>query len=413
MTESNRHTILIVDDEISILKLLEYTFKTDYRVLTASNGAEGLEILQKEDAALIIADQRMPGMSGAEFLEKSIPLRPRAIRMVLTGYTDIETAIQAINAGRVYRYLTKPWEDEDLRLNVKRALEAYDLQQANRRLVGELQEANEDLEEKVRVRTAEIEQANVKLREAQRRVEEDLALAERIQRTLVPVPVRRSDLEIETVYRPMIGIGGDYAHARVLDDGASLAVCDVTGHGIAASGVANRVHMELERLLGTGASPLETLQEMNRFVYKQFAELGMYMTMVIGRLALPSRRLLWAAAGHPPALLWRKTAGGCERLQVSAPVLGLEPELRGGAVQEETEMAPGDRLVLYTDGLNEARDANGQLFGVERLEKILQERAQLPLAEMTRALVAGVDAFREGPARDDIVLLAVGLPSPA
>jgi serine phosphatase RsbU (regulator of sigma subunit) len=151
---------------------------------------------------------------------------------------------------------------------------------------------------------------------------------------------------------------------------------------------------------------------MNRFVYKQFAELGMYMTMVIGRLSLPSRRLLWSAAGHPPSLLWRKKEGACGRLHVSAPVLGLEPELRGGVEQAETDMAPGDRLIFYTDGLNEARDAHGQLFGVDRLEKLFQERAHLPLTEMTRALVEGVDVFREGPARDDIILLAVGLPSP-
>jgi two-component system response regulator HupR/HoxA len=130
---AEQHTILVVDDEVSILRLLEYTFRADYRVLTASSGADALEILRKEDVALIIADQRMPGMSGAEFLEKSIAIRPLAIRMVLTGYTDIESAIAAINAGRVYRYVTKPWEDEDLRINVRRAIETFDLQRANAR----------------------------------------------------------------------------------------------------------------------------------------------------------------------------------------------------------------------------------------------------------------------------------------
>lgn len=413
MTDSDRHTILVVDDEESILKLLEYTFKPEYRVLTAANGAEGLKILQKEEPALIIADQRMPEMSGSEFLEKSISIYPDAIRMVLTGYTDIESAIAAINSGHVYRYLTKPWEDDELLLNVKRALESYDLQQANRRLLKELQEANEHLEEKVRVRTAEIQEANTKLRVAQKKVDEDLALAERIQRTLVPAPIRRPDVEIQTIYRPMIGIGGDYAHARVVDDRVSLAVCDVTGHGIAASGVANRVHMELERLVGSGASPSQTLLAMNRFVYDQFAELGMYMTMIVGDLDLKSRRLTWSSAGHPPALLWRSKEGSSDRLEVSSPVLGLEPELRGGTEEGETVVAPGDRLVLYTDGLTEARDSQRQLLGVERLEKIFREHAHLPIDEMARALVGEVDDFREGPARDDIVLLAVGLTGPA
>ncbi|MDP3939037.1 MAG: SpoIIE family protein phosphatase [Deltaproteobacteria bacterium] len=410
MTESSQHTLLIVDDEGSILKLLEYTFKPDYRVLTALSGAEGLEILRKEKVSLIIADQRMPEMTGSEFLEKSIAINPDAIRMVLTGYTDIDSAIQAINSGRVYRYLTKPWEDEDLRLNVRRALETYDLQQTNRRLLDELKEANERLEEKVKLRTAELEEANAQLREAQKQMEQDLALAERIQRTLVPGAVRRPDLEIETVYRPMIGIGGDYALTRLEEDRVFLAVCDVTGHGIAASGVANRVHMELGRLVGEGASPAETLTAMNRFVYQQFAELGMYMTMAVAELEIASGRLLWASAGHPPSLLWRSKDGAGERLDVSAPVLGVEPELRGGAEQGESLLSPGDRLILYTDGLTEARDAHGQFFGVDRLEKLLAENAGRPVDEMSIAIVDGVDGFRFGPARDDIVLLAVARP---
>ncbi len=380
--------------------------------MTAPGGAEAIKILQKEDVALIIADQRMPAMTGTEFLEKSIAIRPHAIRMVLTGYTDIESAIQAINAGKVYRYLTKPWEDEDLRVNVKRGLEAYDLQMTNFRLLEELREANERLEEKVRLRTAELEEANAELRLAHERVRQDLDLAERIQRSLVPPPVRRRDLEIETVYRPMIGIGGDYGHVRIRDGVVSLAVCDVTGHGIAASCMANRVHMELERLEEEGVSPSEALREMNRFVYAQFAEMGMYMTMVVGRLELATRRLSWSSAGHPPALLWRKADGGCDRLHASAPVLGLEPDLRG-SVSEEIGMAAGDRLVLYTDGLTEARDAAGHLYGVERLEKLLTQHVGEPIDAMSRALVSGVDAFRAGPPRDDILLLTAAIPSGA
>ena len=409
MTQEGRHTILVVDDEVSILKLLEYTFKPDYRVLTAPSGAAGLEVLRSEDVALIIADQRMPVMSGADFLEKSIAIRPDAIRMVLTGYTDIESAIAAINTGRVYRYVTKPWEDEDLRINVRRALETYDLQRANLRLLAELKEANERLEEKVRLRTAELEEANAQLRVAQVRVEQDLALAERIQRSLLPSAVRRQDLEIETVYRPMIGIGGDYASHRLVDGTLSLAVCDVTGHGIAASGMANRVHMELNRLELEGAAPWEALRAMNRFVYAQFAELGMYMTMIVGRADIPRRRLAWASAGHPPGLILRARDQAVERLSASSPVLGLEPELRGVA-EKEVELGPGDRLILYTDGLTEARDGAGQLYGVERLEKLFAEHGREPLAEMARSLVAGVDGFRAGPARDDILLLAVAFP---
>lgn len=407
---AEKHTILVVDDEISILKLLEYTFKPDYRVLTASSGADALEILRKEDVALIIADQRMPGMSGAEFLEKSIAIRPQAIRMVLTGYTDIESAIAAINAGRVYRYVTKPWEDEDLRINVRRAIETFDLQRANLRLLEELREANERLEEKVRLRTAELEEANEELRHAHQQVKQDLALAERVQRSLIPPSVKRSDVEIETFYRPMIGIGGDYAHQHLREQEISVAVCDVTGHGIAASCMANRVHMELVRLEQERATPAETIRAMNRFVYAQFAELGMYMTMIVGKIDLGKRRLAWASAGHPPALLLRAGSGSVERLAAASPVLGLEPELRGADDESEIALHAGDRLVLYTDGLSEARDGSGSLYGVDRLEKLLVEHGRSPLADLCGSLVSGVDSFRRGPATDDTLLVAIGFP---
>ena len=100
--------ILIVDDEPAILESLEMTLGADYRVHTATSGAVGLEILQREEIALVIADQVMPTMSGVEFLEKAIEVNPQAVRMMLTGYADIGSLARAINDGRIYRYLAKP-----------------------------------------------------------------------------------------------------------------------------------------------------------------------------------------------------------------------------------------------------------------------------------------------------------------
>jgi len=147
------HRILVVDDEPDILKLIEYTFKGEYEVLTARSGEEALAVLRDQDVALILADQRMPGMGGSELLERSIALRPHAVRMILTGYSDIGSAIEAINNGKVYLYLTKPWEETELRQKVKRALEARDLEEANRRLTEEL-----------RVLTAKLVRENVELK---------------------------------------------------------------------------------------------------------------------------------------------------------------------------------------------------------------------------------------------------------
>jgi two-component system response regulator HupR/HoxA len=139
------YTILIVDDEPAILESLELTLGGSYRVLTANSGEEGLAILEREEIALIIADQVMPVMSGVEFLEKAIERTPRAIRMMLTGYADIGSLAHAINEGRIYRYIAKPWEPDEVRVNVKRALEAYDLSTENTHLAAALAEANDRL----------------------------------------------------------------------------------------------------------------------------------------------------------------------------------------------------------------------------------------------------------------------------
>ena len=133
--------VLIVDDEAAILESLELTLGTDYRVYTATSGEEGLELLEREEIALVIADQVMPSMSGVEFLEKAIERNPDATRMMLTGYADIGSLARAINEGRIYRYIAKPWEPDEVRLNVKHALEAYELRaslrKANERLRAE------------------------------------------------------------------------------------------------------------------------------------------------------------------------------------------------------------------------------------------------------------------------------------
>jgi DNA-binding NtrC family response regulator len=140
-----RHGLLIVDDEKEILRSLTLTFEDDYEVFTASNGPEALTLLEREDIALVIADQRMPEMTGVEFLIKTLQINPLIIRIILTGYTDTAALIQAINEGQIYQYITKPWDRQELRIIVKRALENYCLALENQRLLEELKIVNERL----------------------------------------------------------------------------------------------------------------------------------------------------------------------------------------------------------------------------------------------------------------------------
>jgi len=132
------YKILIVDDEPANLRALARLFVDGYEVLTAGGGDDALKLLQQHDVALLITDQRMPEMTGIELLKKTVSLRPRMVRIILTGYTDVETLVEAINCEQVYRYVSKPWNNDDLRLTVTRALEHFE---TNKRR-SELESAN-------------------------------------------------------------------------------------------------------------------------------------------------------------------------------------------------------------------------------------------------------------------------------
>ncbi|GBE93954.1 response regulator [Nostoc cycadae] len=120
--------ILVVDDEPDNLDLLYRTFRRDFHVLKADSGINALEVLATEgEVAVIISDQRMPEMKGTEFLSKTVPQFPDTVRIILTGFTDIEDLVEAINAGQVYKYITKPWDPGELKAVVQRAAETYDL----------------------------------------------------------------------------------------------------------------------------------------------------------------------------------------------------------------------------------------------------------------------------------------------
>lgn len=131
--------ILYVDDEPQNLISFKATFRREYTIYTATGGQEGMEILRQHHVHLIITDQRMPGMTGVQFLEKTLKEYPETIRMVLTGFSDMEAIIDVINSGRIFRYITKPWDENELRMTIENARQLYNLQRHNRRLISELQ----------------------------------------------------------------------------------------------------------------------------------------------------------------------------------------------------------------------------------------------------------------------------------
>lgn len=138
--------ILYIDDEIHNLNAFKASFRRQFTVFTAESAEDAKKILSENDIHVIISDQRMPRITGIEFFESIIDQYPEPIRILLTGYADINAVIDAINKGQVYKYFSKPWNEEELRHNIEKAYEVYALRKENKELTAKLLDVNEKLE---------------------------------------------------------------------------------------------------------------------------------------------------------------------------------------------------------------------------------------------------------------------------
>lgn len=193
---NRQRTILLVDDEENILSSLRRLLRRDgYRILAATSAAEGLELLAKNPVDVIVSDQRMPAMTGVEFLRRVKTIHPHIVRIVLSGYTELQSITDAINEGAIYKFLTKPWDDEQLRANIEEAFRHKELADENRRLGQQLQVAN-----------TELARSNQQLQELldtkQQRIIRDETMLGVIQEVLqqVPIPVAGIDNEGMVVF---------------------------------------------------------------------------------------------------------------------------------------------------------------------------------------------------------------------
>ncbi len=162
--------ILFVDDERNVLRSLERVFlDDDYEVVTAGSAEEGLQIMEEsgDSFQVVVSDYRMPVVNGVDFLKQVYEKWPDTVRIVLSGYADAGAIVAAINEGHIYKFIPKPWNDEELRVTIHNSLERYSLLKENRELLAELAETNHDLEAKVQQRMEELELRNRALEFAQ------------------------------------------------------------------------------------------------------------------------------------------------------------------------------------------------------------------------------------------------------
>jgi signal transduction histidine kinase len=171
------HTLLVVDDHEAVIASVEELFRGRYQVLSARNVADALAIIRQGQIAVVMADQRMPGVSGSELLAHVAALEPDVTRILMTAYADLDAVMQAINQGKIYYYVSKPWEPSELEAIIDKAVEYHALLRERRRLIAELQRANNELEAKVRARTRELQEKNVALEEMNTLKNEFLGMA--------------------------------------------------------------------------------------------------------------------------------------------------------------------------------------------------------------------------------------------
>ncbi len=368
MKSGSKPRLLVVDDEPANLQKLKRTFLGDFEVCQAGSGAEALRRLKEQTFQVIITDQRMPGMSGVDLLRESLALSPRALRIILTGYSEAEDLMGAINEGQVHRYILKPWEPYSLRTTVLQDLELQ------------------------------------RLREENAAINEQLRIAAEVQTHLFPqLKPSIPGMDYYAVCQPAKIIGGDYFDYLELWPGKlSLAVGDISGKGISAA----LLMANLQGLLrSNGPLHPDRLDRLAHVLNQSMGESNngnRFASLFYGVFDSATCRLEYFNAGHCPPFLVRD--GQAQRLNPTGPLLGAFEE--SAYRQEAIDLQNGDLLVVFTDGLTEAERPDLNQFGEERMEALIVAKRQLPVEDLASMILQAVSEYTgEVTQRDDQTLL--------
>jgi PAS domain S-box-containing protein len=263
-----------------------------------------------------------------------------------------------------------------------------------------------DISEQVRAEE-ELRAANAKLQARQMEIEEDLRLAARVQHSLAPKSQTWDCMSVDAFYHPVHSIGGDFVLVNSIDhEHVSLLVCDVSGHGIGSALVANRIYSETAAHMRSGMPFPDMFGELNRLLIEDISGSGMFITAAAARIDARRRCMLFAGAGHPPAMLAR-SGQSPSLLESRSMILGALPEAVDANTSLEVQLQPDDRIVLYTDGITEVFNSRGEMLGIEGVQEIVRQTSSLAPHEMKQGILDGVAAWREGPPTDDVSLVLV------
>lgn len=374
--------ILIVDDEQSILLFLREVLKADGHVIAlARDGSEAIRMMNARSFDLIISDLHMKQLSGIDVLKAAKIEDPNQEVLILTGHGSIHSAVQAMKMG-AFDFLTKPIDIEELRHKARLALEHRALRD-------------------------QIQQQQRKIHEHQQMIARDLNLAETVQRTLVPKSVENDRISVHVLHKPIIGVGGDYGD--IYYDGLNtcyLTLVDVTGHGISAALIVNRVCSEIQKLVRERHSPREILFMLNNFIYDSFYGTGLFLTAFSCMIDLQKMHLNYAGGAHPSLLAWQTRENIFRRFDSQNPIIGFEKNKKNVFIEDTIPVHHNDKILLFTDGLVDIEDDSGKPIGIEGLKEIVTHIVNDSPDQIAKSIVKKINTYCKTPSLDDIYLIA-------
>jgi sigma-B regulation protein RsbU (phosphoserine phosphatase) len=346
-----RPRILVVDDEPGMLRTIERILSTGYDVRTARLPSAAIDAAAVGRFDVAILDVRMPEMDGFALMARLGELQPDLDVIMMTGSTDERDArlIRAIRE-KAFFFLTKPFDREVLLTLVQRCLEARRLSRENRAHLS--------------------------------RLESELRAAQVFQQSLLPARTASlNGFEVSFLYEPCDELGGDFCDYVLREDGpGAMLVSDVSGHGASSAMITGMVKQAFHAAAQEDFAPVAVLERIAA-ASRLFPD-GKYVTATVVRFSSASTAIEYASAGHPPGLVLGND-GSVVLLEPSAPMIHPAlPEWR--CEQRVVRLQRGDQLLLYTDGLTEAQNGDGDEFGFERLVALVPQ-----LAGLTTSVEAG------------------------
>lgn len=372
-------TILVVDDEIANLQKLRRTLINRYPVLAASSGGEALDLVQKNnEIAVIVADQRMPDMTGVDFLRQTLDILPHAVRIILTGFTDVDVLMDAINSCKVYRYIVKPWEPADLLMTVERGLEAHRLAKENEHFRKEL------------VR--------------RERLARELEIASEIQRYILPLTTLVLEgYEMAVEYHPAREVGGDLYDFECDAQALQIVIGDVSGKSIPAALYGAVFSGQLRAIFPGAPSPADALRVLNNNLVARYQSAN-YIAVAYCRIDPVDGSGILANGGMPFPFLVR--GNSVDRVELPGIPLGLMEEVSYDALRFQLD--PGETLVLVSDGATEALNRDGQFYDIDRFTESVSRNSGKDTAVFLKSIYSDVLQFIGGAElSDDITMIAL------